>query len=112
MLPEWINRLTGIVIFPTPTLDQLIQVAERSVIPSTNRLLAAFKAGIEVSPEGVRLMAKAALESKTLARGVKSVTTTMIEEIVFTERQGTVRLGVADVQRAVESAGLRAVSTC
>ncbi len=112
MLPEWINRLTGIVIFPTPTLDQLIQIAEHAVIPSTNRLLAAFGAGIEVSPEGVRLMAKAALESKTLARGVKSVTTTMIEEIVFTERQGTVRLGVADVQRAVESAGLRAVSTC
>jgi ATP-dependent protease Clp ATPase subunit len=110
-LPEWINRLTGIVIFPTPTLDQLVQIAERSIIPATNRLLAAFGAGIEVSPDAIRLMAEAALESKTLARGIKSVTTTMIEEMVFTERQGTVKLGVAEVRRAIEAAGLGAVTT-
>jgi ATP-dependent protease Clp ATPase subunit len=75
-------------------------------------MLAAFGAGIEVSPDAIRLMAEAALESKTLARGIKSVTTTLIEDIVFTERQGTVRLGVAEVRRAVEGAGLGAVSTC
>ena len=57
-------------------------------------------------------MAKAARQSRTLARGVKSVTTTLIEDLVFTERQGTIRLGVADVQRAIEAAGLGAVTTC
>ncbi|MGD0058046.1 MAG: hypothetical protein ABSD58_01370 [Verrucomicrobiia bacterium] len=53
-----------------------------------------------MSPDAIRLMAEAALESKTLARGIKSVTTTLIEDIVFTERQGTVRLGVAEVRRS------------
>lgn len=57
-------------------------------------------------------MAEAALKSKTLARGIKSVTTTMIEEMVFKERQGVVRLGVAEVQRAIEAAGLAVVTTC
>jgi ATP-dependent Clp protease ATP-binding subunit ClpX len=111
MLPEWINRLTGIIVFPTPTLEQLVQIAERSVIPATNRLLAAFGAGIEVSPDGIRLMAEAALESKTLARGLKSLITTMTEDIVFTERQGTIHLDVAEVRRAIEAAGLGAVTS-
>jgi ATP-dependent Clp protease ATP-binding subunit ClpX len=111
MLPEWINRLTGIILFPTPTLDQLIQITERSVIPATNRLLAAFGSGIEVSPDGVRLMAEVALESKTLARGLKSLITTMTEDIVFTERQGTVHLDVSDVRRAIEVTGLAAVTS-
>ena len=57
------------------------------------------------------MIAEAALESNTLARGIKSLTTTMIEDIVFTQRRGTVCLDVGDVQRVVEQAGLGAATT-
>jgi ATP-dependent Clp protease ATP-binding subunit ClpX len=110
LIPELLNRLSAVIFFPEPSLEQLIEIATRSVIPSTNRLLEAFGAGIEVSGDGLRLMAGCALESRTYARGVKSVVTAMVEDLVFEGRKGTVQLGVEDVRRAVEMAGLGAVA--
>jgi hypothetical protein len=49
--------------------------------------------------------------TRTYARGVKSIVSQLVEDIVFEVRQGTVRLGDADVRRAVEAAGLAAVTT-
>jgi ATP-dependent Clp protease ATP-binding subunit ClpX len=93
MLPEFLNRLTGVVVFPEPTPTQVTAIVTRSIIPSFNRALAALGASIEVSEEGIRLVADAAVRSKTYARGVKSVMSSLIEELVFEARQGTVRLG-------------------
>jgi ATP-dependent protease Clp ATPase subunit len=98
-----------VLVFPDPTIEQLMEIATRSVIPATNRLLAAFGAGIEVSPDGVRLMAECALESRTYARGTKGIVTAMVEDLVFREQQGMVHLGVADVRLAVEEASLGSV---
>jgi ATP-dependent Clp protease ATP-binding subunit ClpX len=111
MLPEFLNRLTGVIVFPEPTATQVTAIVTKSIIPSFNRALAAFGASIEVSEVGIRLIADAAVRTKTYARGAKSVMSSLIEELVFEARQGTVRLDVGDVQRAVEQAGLAAVTT-
>jgi ATP-dependent Clp protease ATP-binding subunit ClpX len=108
MLPEFLNRLTGIVVFPEPTLAQVTAIITRSIVPSFNRVLAAFDASIEVSEEGIRLAADAAVHSKTHARGAKAVMASLIEDLVFNQDQGTIRLGIAEVRRAIESAGLGA----
>jgi len=108
MLPEFCNRLTGILSFPPPTIEQLVQIATRAVIPAYRRLLAANGADLQVAPEAVRLIAEAALATGTFARGIKSVVARLVEDIVFEERKGAIALGVADVDRAIEGAGLAA----
>ena len=107
MIPEFLNRLTGILVFPSPTTDQLATIATRSVIPSFNRLLSAFGAGIEMSDTAVALMAEWALETRTYARGIKSIVSSLVEDIVFAERKGPVQFGADDVRRAIQMAGSR-----
>jgi ATP-dependent Clp protease ATP-binding subunit ClpX len=108
MIPEFVNRLTGILSFPAPTIEQLEQVAIRAVIPGYARLLAAGGADLQVSTEAVHLIAEAALATGTYARGIKSVVARLVEDIVFEERKGVIALGADEVDRAIEAAGLAA----
>jgi len=106
LIPEFVNRLSGIVVFPEPTVEQLREIAVRSVIPSFNRVLATFGAGIELDLEATSLIAESARQTRTYARGVKSIVTKLVEDIVFEMRQGSVRLGVADVLPVMRDGGL------
>ena len=106
MIPELINRLSGILVFPAPTIAQLIQIAEHAVILSYQKLLVGCGANIEVSSDGIQLMAECALESKTYARGLKASVARLIEDAVFEERKGLIQFGATEVRQAVEAAGL------
>jgi len=108
MIPEFINRLSGVLVFPPPTIPQLMEIATRSVIPVYRRLLAASSADIEVEEAAVRLMASFALETRTYARGLKSIMARLVEDVIYEERTGTIPFSVADVGRAAEAAGLAA----
>jgi ATP-dependent Clp protease ATP-binding subunit ClpX len=110
LLPEFLNRLSGIIVFPEPTVTQVTAIITRSIVPSFNRVLATFGASIEVSEDGIRLAAEVAVHTMTYARGARAVVSSLIEDIVFNQDQGTIRLGIADVQRAIESAGLAPVA--
>ncbi len=102
LIAEFCNRLTAVLIFPSPTIQQLTEIANKSVIPSYNRLLSACEAKIEINDDGVRLLAEYALESETFARGLKSVISALIEDLVFEGRQGSVKFGIAEVRRALD----------
>ena len=109
LLPEFVNRLSGVLIFPAPTVEQLVQIAERCVIPAYKKLLGACGADIEVTADGIQLMAACADETKTYARGVKTVAARLIEDAVYEERKGLIRFGVVEVGRAIDAAGLGAL---
>jgi ATP-dependent Clp protease ATP-binding subunit ClpX len=106
MIPEFVNRLTGILVFPPPTIEQLVQIAMRSVIAAYRRLLAASGADLQVTSGAIQLMAECALETGTYARGLKTIVARLIEDAVFEERRGAIQFGAAEVTRAVEEAGL------
>jgi ATP-dependent Clp protease ATP-binding subunit ClpX len=106
LIPEFVNRLSGILVFPEPTVGQLQEITTQAVLPSINRMLATFGATVEMDWEAITLMAKRALETQTYSRGVKSILSNLIEEIVFEMRPGTIRLTGADVLRATKDAGL------
>ena len=110
LIPEFVNRLTGILSFPPPTVEQLIQITERAVVPSYRRLLAASGADLQVEPEAVRRIAASALATGTFARGLKSVVARLVEDAVFEERKGVISLGADEVDRAIEAAGLAAAT--
>ena len=109
MIPEFINRLSGVLVFPSPTVPQLVQIARRAVIPSYCKLLAASGADIQIADDGIQLMAECALESKTFARGIKTVVARVIEDVVYEERKGSIQFGTAEVARAIEAAGMGSV---
>ena len=109
LIPEFCNRLTAVLTFPSPTVDQLTEIATRAVIPSYAKLLASTGANLQISPDGIHLMAEAARDTGTYARGIKSVVARLIEDCVFEERKGLVQLGAAEVTLAIEAAGLAAV---
>jgi len=51
-------------------------------------------------------MAECALGARTYARGVKIIVTKLVEDIVYDAREGTIRIGAADVLHATRGAGL------
>lgn len=108
LIPELTNRLTGVLVFPTPTVEQLVQIAERGVIPAYQKLLATCGTHIQISAEAIQHMAGCALETKTFARGIKTIVARLIEDAVYEERKGLVELGAAEVARAIEAAGMGA----
>jgi ATP-dependent Clp protease ATP-binding subunit ClpX len=110
LLPELCNRLTAILIFPEPGEPELLQIATQSVIPTFNKILGALGMGIQVEDDAVQMMVSVAKETRTLARGIKSIVSALVDEAVFEELHGTVRFGRSEVQRAIENAGLSAVA--
>ena len=55
-------------------------------------------------------MASWALETKTFARGMRSLCQTLVEEAIFEERKGEVAIGIQEVRKAIE--GLRQEPEC
>jgi ATP-dependent Clp protease ATP-binding subunit ClpX len=101
MLPELLNRLTGIFMFPTPTVEQLVKIAKGSVITSYSRLLTSSGLELHVTDAGVLLMAEWAAETKTYARGLKSIMSRLVEEAVFNDAKGKVTFGAKEVRQAI-----------
>jgi ATP-dependent Clp protease ATP-binding subunit ClpX len=111
LLPEYCNRLTAVLMFGAPSIKQLETIAIRAVIPGYARLLAAGGADLKVEESAARRMAEAALATGTYARGIKSVVARLVEDAVYGERKGMVRFSAADVDAAIEAAGLGVVHT-
>jgi ATP-dependent protease Clp ATPase subunit len=105
MIPEFINRLTGIIVFPEPSLEQLCAIAVRSIIPMYNRLLAPT-AEIAVCAEAVRYIADCSRQSKTYARGIKSVLARVVEGIVYDEISGKIVVSETEVRQVIDAIGL------
>jgi ATP-dependent Clp protease ATP-binding subunit ClpX len=106
LIPEFVNRLSGILVFPEPTVGQLQEITTQAVLPSINKMLTTFGARVELDSEATTLMAERALETRTYSRGIKSVFSKLIEDIVFEMRPGTVRLSAGAMRLAMKNAGL------
>ena len=104
MLDQLINRTTGVIVVPEPSRKDLEEILTRSVIPSNNRLLAAMGVQIEVTGEAIRLMASHAHETQMYARGLKALASRLVEDIVYNETKGTVKLVASDVRAVIQAA--------
>ena len=111
-IPELVNRIGSVIVIPPPSLTQLEQImtAPTGIIARQNQFLVAFGIRISPSPEAIREMASWALETKTFARGMRSLCQTLVEEAIFEERKGEVAIGIQEVRKAIE--GLRQEPEC
>ena len=106
MIPEFLNRLSAVLVIPEPTLEQLFEIAIRSVLPAYNRLLATYKAEVVIRPDALNLIVATALATGTYARGIKSVIAKLTEEIAYEGQPGSFVADIALVRRAIEAVGL------
>lgn len=106
-IPELVNRIGSVIVVPIPTQSQLIEIASAptGIIARQNQFLSSF--GLQISPslEAIKVLAAWALDTKTFARGMRSLMQTLVEEAIFEEHKGDLDLWQADVRRAIE--GLR-----
>lgn len=103
-IPELVNRIGSVIVIPLPSLTQLEQImtAPMGILARQNQFLSSFGLQVLPSPEAVRELASWALESKMLARGMRSLIQSLVEEAIFDERKGTLEISDRDVRRAIE----------
>ena len=106
LIPEFLNRLTAVMVFPEPTIEQLLQIAIHSILPAHNRLLATYKAEVVIRHDALDLIVVTALETGTYARGIKSVVAKLTEKIAYDGKPGSFVADTALVRRAIEGVGL------
>ena len=107
-IPELVNRIGSVIVIPSPSLDQLIQIATAplGIIAQQNQFLSSsFGLQVQLSPDAIQEIAIWSLETKTFARGMRSLLQTLVEEAIFEERKGDLDIWKADVRRAID--GLR-----
>ena len=111
-IPELVNRIGSVIVIPPPSLTQLEQImtAPTGIIARQNHFLVAFGLKVVPSPEAIQNIASWALETKTYARGMRSLCQTLVEEAIFEDRKGEVVIGAKEVRTAIE--GLRQEPEC
>lgn len=111
-IPELVNRIGSVIVIPPPSLTQLEQImtAPTGIIARQNQFLAAFGLQVLPNPEAIQAIASWALETRTFARGMRSLCQALVEEAIFEERKGAVAIGIQEVRKAIE--GLRQEPEC
>jgi ATP-dependent Clp protease ATP-binding subunit ClpX len=103
-LPEFVNRLTKIVIFRKLSPDDLVAIANSpyGVIASYRQLLGPHGMNFLINPEALRCIAGVAVETGMMARGLRLIIGALVEELVFSGTQGEVVLTLKEVKQAIE----------
>ena len=103
--PQIVNRIGAVIVLPEPSIEQLVQIAGHSngVLGRTNRFLESYGFRIEPTRQAVLQMATWARETKSYSRGLKCILNALAGESIYGQRTGSLKVGVQDVRRAIES---------
>ena len=105
-IPELVNRIGSVIVFPSPSHGQLVQIAtapEGTIARLNQYLGGSFGLQVAPSPEAIKEIASWALENRTFARGMRNLMQAMVEEAIFEERKGELYVGAGDVRKAIEA---------
>ena len=80
-IPELLNRINCVIVVPTPSIPQLIQIcsAPTGIIARQNQFLASFGLQVQPNPEAIKGLASWALETKTFSRGMRILIQSLVE---------------------------------
>ena len=104
MIPEFLNRVTGIITMKPLDRNDLMQLAtsDHGVIQSYNRILAKQGLRIAIGRQGLLEMADFCIDTKLLARGIQLIVSSVVEDAVFSAAKGDVLYGLKDIRQAIE----------
>ena len=103
MLPELVNRIGAAIVFPEPSVKQLIAIATHpnGVIAKQNLFLNSFGFSLDPTRPAIEELAEWARATGTYARGLKNVLGIVSEETIFAAETGILKVTVDDVRRAI-----------
>ena len=104
VIPELLGRVSGIYRFRDLGSDDLRRILlskKGGVLNSYNRLLQSTGAQMSITKGAADGIVSYAMETKTHARGVKSIVAHIGERLVYEGMKGTVRIGVREVKEAL-----------
>jgi ATP-dependent Clp protease ATP-binding subunit ClpX len=104
MMPEFINRLSGILTLPTPTVEDMVDMVhfEGGPLESCNRMLRSLGAELVADDAAVLALAEYACESRAYCRGIQLLLQAAADLLVYEGVEGQVALEADDVRRLIE----------
>jgi ATP-dependent Clp protease ATP-binding subunit ClpX len=111
MLPEFLNRITGIVTFPTPTPEDMLAMIRfrNGPLALCNKSLQGLGTELVMRDETALALARYACESHTYCRGMHSILKAACDHLVYDSISGQIEIETEDLQSLI--AGKR-VTVC
>lgn len=102
-IPEFVNRLSKVVVFKKLTTDDLVAIAtsRRGVLNAYRYLLKSSGLSFRVEDAALRYMANISAETGMMARGLRLIIGSLVEDLVFSGAKGEVVLSLKEVEEAV-----------
>ncbi|MEI7436437.1 MAG: AAA family ATPase [bacterium] len=99
MLPEFINRLTGILTLPVPTMENMLSLIhfKNGPLETCNKSLRKLGAELVVDQGATQVLAKYACETRSFSRGVLVLLQAAMDHLVYEGIKGQVALDAGDV---------------
>jgi len=103
LIPELVNRISKVLILPEPTIEQLVKITTSpyGIIAQYNSVLSPIDAVMEFDASAVKLMAEYSRETKRFARGIQSIISTVVEELVFQAAPGSYTVDEAWIKNII-----------
>jgi ATP-dependent protease Clp ATPase subunit len=113
LVPEFINRLSGILTLPTPTQDDMVELIrfKNGPLELCNSRLLGLGAELVADNRTTHALAKYACDSKTYARGIQLVLQGISDQLVYEGIQGSIAIEPEDIKRAGMGKHLRLSKT-
>ncbi len=101
MLPEFINRLSGILTLPTPTPNDMLELIrfENGPLELCNRRLMGLGAELVADSRAADALANFACETRSYARGIQLLLQGLSDQLVYEGVQGRIAIEPDDIVR-------------
>jgi ATP-dependent protease Clp ATPase subunit len=101
MLPEFINRLSGILPLPAPTTDDMLALLEfgNGPVEACNQRLRGLGAEIVLTGNTASEMAKYACDTKSYCRGMQLLLQAAADHLVYEGIKGQVAIEPGDLKQ-------------
>jgi len=101
MLPEFINRLSGILTLPTPTPNDMLELIrfENGPLELCNRRLMGLGAELVADDRAADALAKFACDTRSYARGIQLMLQGLSDQLVYEGVQGRIAIEPDDLRR-------------
>jgi len=103
---QLLGRCTAFITLHDPSVNELLRILDfgQGILASYNQLLAQTNMSIALSGDSKLAIAQYAYETRTFARGMKRIVSSLIEDVVYSGTQGKVEVSVGDVMTVIDHA--------
>jgi len=101
LMPEFLNRLTGILWLEAPDRAALLTQLTRpgGILAACNSRLAHFGSGLALTPAAAEGLVAHVLGTRTYYRGLKLLLQGAMDDLVFRQMRGVIELSADDMDR-------------